>query len=115
METSKKLFLILGLALTCGAYGSMAQIIVTVRPHRPHIQRSQPPGPHHVWIEEDWAPRGNTYEFRGGRWEEPPQNNAIWVPGHWKDTRGGSVWVPGQWRTNQGNRGRGHGNRGRGH
>ena len=114
MKNIKKALFILGLTLTCGAYSSMAQIIVKIRPPRPpHIERTAPPSPRHIWIEEDWSPRGNTYEFRGGRWEEPPHENATWVPGHWKQTRNGSMWVPGQWRTGHGNRG--HGNQGRGH
>ena len=114
MKNIKKALFILGLTLTCGAYSSMAQIIVKIRPPRPpHIERTAPPSPRHIWIEEDWSPRGNTYEFRGGRWEEPPHENATWVPGQWKQTRNGSMWVPGQWRTGHGNRG--HGNQGRGH
>lgn len=110
MNNIKKALIIVGLSLTCGAYSSMAQIIVKIRPQRPHIERPAPPSPHHIWIEEEWAPHGNTYEFRGGRWEEPPHPNAVWVPGHWKQTREGQVWIPGKWRS-----GRGHGHDDHGH
>jgi hypothetical protein len=111
MKNIKKAVFILGLALTCGAFSSMAQIIVKIRPPRPPVQRPAPPSPIHIWIDEDWAPRGNTYEFRGGRWEEPPHPNATWVPGHWKQTHDGYIWVPGQWRTRPGSKGRGNSGR----
>jgi hypothetical protein len=94
----KKTLLALGLALTCGAYTSMAQIEVKVRPERPHYVRTERPGPHHVWIDEEWEPRGNSYVFTGGRWAEPPHAHARWTPGHWKDTPRGHMWKPGHWK-----------------
>ena len=108
MKTIKRTLLIASLALICSAQSSMAQITIRIRPQRPHVQRPAPPSPAHVWIEEDWAPRGNRYEFRGGRWEQPPRGGATWVPGHWRHSRRGYIWVPGQWRTANRDRHRGY-------
>ncbi len=97
MQNMKKAFFILGLALTCGAYSSMAQIYVKIRPARPHYERTVAPSRHHVWIDEDWQPRGNTYEFRGGHWAEPPRHGQRWSNGRWKHSRHGDEWRPGRW------------------
>ena len=98
MQNIKKGLLILGLALVSGVYSSSAQIVVKIRPDRPHYERPVAPSPRHVFVEEEWTPRGDRYEFSGGRWVEPPHAHAVWVPGHWKDTPNGSVWRPGHWR-----------------
>ena len=87
----------LALALTCGAYSSMAQIYVNVRPERPHYERPVAPSPRHVWIDEEWEPRGNSYEFRGGRWAEPPHEGAHWSEGRWRHNSHGHQWKPGRW------------------
>ena len=98
MKTIKKALLAVALALTCGAYTSMAQIYVKIRPSRPHYERVVAPSPRHVWVDEEWEPRGNDYVFVGGRWLEPPRNQAHWIPGHWRHSRRGDVWVAGHWR-----------------
>lgn len=98
MKNLKKALFIIGLALTCGAYSSMAQIEVNVRPPMPRFERPAPPSPRHIWIGEEWSPQGNAYVFAGGRWAEPPHPGARWVPGHWKDTPHGTIWRPGHWR-----------------
>lgn len=98
MKTIKKSLLILAVALTCGAYTSMAQIYVHVRPHRPHYERVVAPTPRHVWIDEEWEPRGNDYVFVGGRWVLPPRDHVRWIPGHWRATPNGDVWIAGHWR-----------------
>ena len=98
MKNFKKGMLMLTLALTVGAYSSMAQIYVKIRPARPHYERIVAPSPRHVWIEEEWEPRGATYVFVGGHWVEPPQHGRRWIPGHWKDTPHGAYWKPGHWK-----------------
>ena len=97
MNKIKRVLFILAIALVSSAYSSSAQIVVRVRPDRPHYERPVAPGPRHVWIDEDWTPRGNTYVFNGGRWAEPPHERAHWVPGHWKETPNGYVWREGHW------------------
>jgi len=94
----KKGILLAGLALTFGAYNGLAQIEVKVRPERPRYERSERPSPRHVWIEEDWRAKGNSYEFSGGRWAEPPHRHARWIPGHWKETPRGHMWKEGHWK-----------------
>lgn len=75
-----------------------AQIIIKVRPAVPRVVRIAAPSPRHVWIDEDWAWRNNNYVYTGGYWAVPPSGYAVWIPGHWKETRRrGWVWKPGHW------------------
>ena len=99
MQTTKRFLLVLVVAIFCGAYSTFAQELeVKVRPERPHYERVVAPSPRHVWIDEDWEPRGGTYVFVGGRWAEPPHPGWIWMPGHWKETPRGHMWIRGHWR-----------------
>ncbi len=86
--------------LSLAAADAQAQIIVRVRPARPKVVVARPvaPSPRHVWVEEEWAPAGAGYQWRGGYWAAPPRERAIWVPGHWTGRRRGYTWVPGHWR-----------------
>jgi len=88
----------LAIALASGAFSSNAQIVVSVRPPVPHYERVPAPSPRHVWIGEEWEPRGGAYVFVGGHWAEPPRPGVVWVPGHWRRRPGGEAWVPGHWR-----------------
>jgi len=97
MKNIKRVLFIMALALTCGAYGSMAQIYVNVRPPMPRYERVVAPSPRHVWIDEDWEPRGNSYAFVGGHWAEPPRRGARWQGGSWSHTKHGHQWKPGRW------------------
>lgn len=94
--------LMVAAALTAAVNVSEAQIVVRARlgrpVHRVVVRRPPAPSPRHVWVEEDWAPRGRTYVWHGGYWAAPPRPHAVWVPGHWDRRRGGYVWVPGMWR-----------------
>ncbi len=94
----KRMLFMLAIALTCGAFTSNAQIVVNVRPARPHYERAVAPSPRHVWIDEEWEPRGNTYVFTGGHWAEPPHPGAAWVAGRWSKKGRGEYWKAGHWR-----------------
>jgi hypothetical protein len=85
--------ILLGISLT----GS-AQIYVKIRPVHPVIVRTTAPGPHHVWVDEDWEEREGKYVAVGGHWVAPPHPGWHWVPGHWKRGPGGEWWVKGHWR-----------------
>ena len=101
MQRIKQLLFILVLALSFGAYSNNTyaqEVVVGVRPHIPHFERGPAPSPRHVWIGEEWEPRGGAYIFVGGHWAEPPHPGWRWIPGHWKDTPRGSFWVAGHWR-----------------
>jgi hypothetical protein len=98
MKSIKKILLILAILVAGGIYRSDAQVYVRVRPERPHYERVVAPSPRHVWIDEEWEPRGGTYTFVGGHWAEPPHPGARWNAGRWKHGHHGYVWVSGRWR-----------------
>lgn len=98
MKSMKKLFFIAAIAMTCTVLDAGAQVVIRVRPARPVIVRTVAPSPRHVWVEEDWRPVGDHYEWHGGYWVAPPHPGWVWRPGHWRAAPGGEVWVPGHWR-----------------
>jgi hypothetical protein len=51
-----------------------------------------------VWVGPEWQWRGERYECVPGYWARPHHFGAVWVPGHWKNTRWGFKWVPGHWK-----------------
>lgn len=77
-----------------------AQIIVNIRPSRPTVVVTQPAAPAvgYVWIDEDWAPKGKTYAWKGGYWSAPPKKGAKYNKGYWKQNKKGWHWVPGRWK-----------------
>jgi hypothetical protein len=97
MVNIKRVLFILAIAITCGAYGSSAQIYVNVRPPRPVVVRTVAPSPAHVWIDEDWRERDGRYEFAGGRWEAPPHPGYHYRQGHWDHSGHGHQWKGGGW------------------
>jgi hypothetical protein len=100
----KKIIRVLMLsAITLGfaVASSSAQIVVRIRPNRPHgavIVRGVAPSPRHVWVGEEWTPNGRSYAYAPGHWVEPPHPHAVWISGRWASRRGGSVWVAGHWK-----------------
>ena len=87
------LVLFLGLSLSAAA-----QIYVQIRPARPVIIRTQPPGREYIWIQDEWEPNGVVYRYSGGHWVLPPQHGVKWKKGHWKrNPKVGYLWVPGKW------------------
>ncbi|HEY8733885.1 MAG TPA: hypothetical protein VIL90_04920 [Puia sp.] len=87
-------FLTIGIGLTASA-----QVYVKIRPTHPVVVRTVAPGPHHVWVEEEWRPVGTGYTYSGGYWAAPPRPGAVWVPGHWKrHPEHGEYWVAGHWK-----------------
>jgi hypothetical protein len=75
-----------------------AQFVVKIRPTAPVIVRTVAPSPRHIWVDGEWAWRGNNYQYVNGYWVAPPRVRGVWVPGHWKNTRRGWVWKTGHWR-----------------
>jgi len=98
MKRFKNVFVAMLVALCCTALSAQAQIYVNVRPVMPHYVRVEAPSPRHVWIDEEWEPRGGSYVFVGGHWAMPPRPGLFWVPGHWRETPRGHMWVAGHWR-----------------
>jgi len=80
------------------SFSASAQVYVKIRPTFRVVQRPPQPSPNHVWIDEDWQPRGRNYRYSGGHWARPPHQGYQRNPGHWKNTRRGNVWIQGTWR-----------------
>jgi hypothetical protein len=78
---------------------SKAQIEVHARLSAPVVAvRAERPSPRHVWVAEEWEPRGGKYVYKAGYWAEPPRRGARWAAGSWHQTRHGWAWKPGSWR-----------------
>ena len=98
MSTKNKFLTLLVASMLLGVFTIKAQVIVNIRPELPRHERVIAPSPRHVWVEEEWEPRGGSYVFVGGHWVEPPYERAIWIPGHWQQHRRGWFWKPGHWK-----------------
>jgi hypothetical protein len=98
MKSIQKVLIMLGVVLVFAANSASAQIYVNVRPVVPHYVRVEAPSPRHVWIDEEWEPRGGSYVFVGGHWALPPYPGGVWVGGHWGHHARGDYWVAGHWR-----------------
>jgi hypothetical protein len=86
--------IILGFALS----GS-AQVYVHERPTAPRMDHKPPsPGRGYVWINEDWNPRGSSYEYAGGHWAKPTHPGSRWVAGSWHRHGKDWAWTPGRWK-----------------
>lgn len=77
-----------------------AQVYVRIRPIIPVTVSTRPAQPtrNHVWIDEEWQPRGRHYKYTGGHWQIPPRNGYIRKEGHWQKTKRGNRWILGSWR-----------------
>ena len=80
------------------SFTAHAQVYVTVRPNAPVFARPVAPSAKHIWIDGEWVWRGGRYEYANGYWVVPSRFGAVWVPGHWKQSRRGWFWKPGHWR-----------------
>jgi len=98
MSNLKRIVVMLAIAVSLGAFSASAQVYVNVRPVMPHYERHAAPSNRHVWIDEDWEPRGGTYAFVGGHWAVPPHMGMVWVPGRWRQGPHGWIWIKGRWR-----------------
>ncbi|MEO8884424.1 MAG: hypothetical protein ABI367_00060 [Mucilaginibacter sp.] len=101
MKNIRKVLMLLTAMLLFGVGNSNAQLVVRFRPNRPGprvVIREGRPSPRHVWVDEEWVPRGRTYVYRRGHWAEPVRSDAVWVAGHWDHRLRGYVWVAGHWR-----------------
>jgi len=97
MKRFWKFFVLIAVFVSASYIGN-AQLIINIRPERPHYVRVAAPSPRHVWIDEDWEWRGGQYVWVGGRWVVPARPGAVWIPGHWRRRPQGWVWMRGHWR-----------------
>jgi hypothetical protein len=102
MKKIARILFLSGVIFLFTALAATAQDIVVRKAMRPPVSmlgtRPVAPSRKHVWIGEEWAPRGTSYTWKGGYWALPPHPHATWVTGHWRHVRRGYVWVPGHWR-----------------
>ena len=56
------------------------------------------PGPGYMWTDGYWDRRGSQWVWIDGRWLRPPRPHAVWVPGTWRQDRGGWRFRRGYWR-----------------
>lgn len=102
MRKITKILFLSGAILLSALSGVKAQEIAVSARMRPPTESLRPrparPSPRHVWIAEEWAPRGTSYTWKGSYWALPPYMGAKWVPGHWHHVRRGYAWAPGHWR-----------------
>lgn len=75
------------------------RVYVRVAPPRPRVEvRTVAPSARHVWIGGYHRWDGRAYVWVPGRWDLGPRRGAVWVAGHWKNTRDGWEWIEGHWR-----------------
>jgi hypothetical protein len=100
MKTLKRILFVSTAIILFAVADSSAQLVVRVRPARrgPVVVRPVRPTAGHVWVGEEWAPRGRTYVSTPGHWVVAPRPRAVWVAGHWDNRPRGYVWIPGHWR-----------------
>ena len=62
-----------------------APVVIVRQPPPPPREEVQvaPPSPGYVWVTGYWTWEGNTWVWVAGRWEQPPERMATWVPGQW--------------------------------
>jgi len=90
--------------------------VVVLQAPPPVIVERRPPAPTqaHVWIEGSWNWDGNSFAWQGGRYQVPPEPEAVWVSARYVNSPDGYHYTPGRWthstnRNDHGN-GKGHGN-----
>lgn len=89
------IILIIGL---CIQYGCRA--VVTEQPSNSQILViPASPGSGFIYINDSWRwnHRAHAYRVSNGYWVKP-KKSAVWVDGHWKQTRGGWKYANGHWR-----------------
>jgi hypothetical protein len=95
----KKLLIGSAFGLLLSAATLCAEVVVTVRPPRPLVERRiARPGPNYVWIAGYHNYVNGAYVWVPGRWELPPRPGAVWVAHKWVHRGTGWVLVEGRWR-----------------
>lgn len=79
---------------------SGCRAVVADRPNNPEvIVIPVSPGQGHVYVGDSWRwnPRTHSYYVSRGHWTKP-RRHAVWVDGHWRQTRGGWRYTRGHWK-----------------
>jgi len=95
----KKTIFVMGLMLLSVVPRADAQvsvgIVIGAPPPPPMVmlRRAPAPGPHYVWVEGFWYPKGRHYRWRDGYWAQAPYAGAYWVnPRHVGGRYYGGFW-----------------------
>jgi len=75
--------------------GCSSEKTIATKPVAVTVERTAPPFPDAVWIDNEYRWDGTTYVIVPAHWSKP---NGTWVQGHWKTTSKGYVWVSGYWK-----------------
>jgi hypothetical protein len=100
MKNNNLMKLIVKLLCLAALFMSGCLAVVADQPAYRSTPRPISPGPTYVWVGHSWVwdNRANVYVYREGYWTEPRRRSAVWVDGHWKQTRGGWKYVKGHWK-----------------
>ncbi|NWF92312.1 MAG: YXWGXW repeat-containing protein [Syntrophaceae bacterium] len=89
---------VFALFITLTILSGCGPTIVRVRPPEPLLEvYGTPPYAEAVWIAGHWKQSRGEWVWVPGYWARPPRPQAVWIPGYWDPKEGGWVWVPGRW------------------
>ncbi len=97
MKQKARFLLALACIMSLSLFSATAQVYVHIRPPKPVFVVTPQPSPRHVWIDEEWEPKTDHYEYNGGRWMEAPHEGDRYSPGYWRHNSKGHSWHPGKW------------------
>lgn len=89
-----------GCMLPGGSGAPLVSVMFITR--EPPVERvevvSARPDEESVWIGGHWAGRGNSYAWTPGRWRRPEQGKREWENGRWEHEPRGWYYTEGHWR-----------------
>jgi len=95
----RKLLITLGLAVGLAAGPKSTDLVVTVQPPRPPVERRPvAPGPGYVWTSGYYRWTGQKYVWAQGQWQRPPSPHDTWIGYRWVRRGKGWTLVGGRWR-----------------
>jgi hypothetical protein len=76
----------------------LSALVIVPSPPAPRFE-TQPPPPNEnaVWDPGHWRWDGRDYAWAPGQYEERPSPEARWRPDGWIEQNGAWVWHPGHW------------------
>jgi hypothetical protein len=89
-----------GCMLPGGRGGPLVSVMFITR--EPPVERvevvSERPNEESVWIGGHWAGHGSSYAWTPGRWQRPESGKKEWENGKWEHERRGWYYTEGYWR-----------------
>jgi hypothetical protein len=79
--------------------GPVSVMFVTREPPVERVEVvSARPNEESVWIGGHWTARGNSYVWTPGRWQHPEPGTTTWESGKWVREQRGWYYTEGRWR-----------------